>query len=112
MNGPLDDVTVHDNPAAHRYEAAVNGRMALITYTREENRITFLHTLVPPSLEGHGLAGRMARFALDDARSQHLEVIPRCPYVAAYIRRHSEYLDLVPTEGRIFLPSGTAEEQP
>jgi hypothetical protein len=37
----------------------------------------------------------LARAALDTARADGLEVVPLCPYVAAYIRRHQEYLPLV-----------------
>ena len=37
----------------------------------------------------------LARHALEAARADGLEVVPRCSYVAAYIRRHREYLPLV-----------------
>ncbi len=100
MIGQLDDVPVLNNESAHRYEAHMDGHTALITYERQRDRITFIHTVVPPALEGHGLAGRMARVALDDARAQHLTVIPRCPFVASYIQVHREYADLVPPEER------------
>ena len=33
--------------------------------------------------------------ALDDARTQHLAVVPFCPFVAGYIRRHPDYIALV-----------------
>lgn len=100
MDANLDDLTVIDNPAEHRYEARVGDELAIITYRRTSDRITFLHTEVPPAMEGHGIAGKMARIALDDARAQGLAVVPRCPYVAAYIRRHREYADLVPPNER------------
>jgi predicted GNAT family acetyltransferase len=33
---------------------------------------------------------------LDDVRRRSLVVVPRCPFIAAYIRRHpDDYLDLV-----------------
>ena len=32
---------------------------------------------------------------LDLARLRGLKVVPRCPYAAAFIRRHPEYQDLV-----------------
>ena len=32
---------------------------------------------------------------LDDIRARGLEVVPLCPFAAAYIRRHPEYADLV-----------------
>ena len=100
MNVNLADVIVGNNEAERRYEAYLNGHLAVIEYERTGERIVFLHTEVPAELEGHGIAGRMAQVALEDARAQRLSVIPRCPYVASYIRRHPQYLDLVPPDDR------------
>jgi uncharacterized protein len=100
MNGNLDDVTVANNETAQRYEAWVGGQLAVIIYQQLGDRIVFSHTEVPEALEGRGLAGKMAQFALDDARARHLVVIPQCPFVAGYIRRHPEYADLVPPGDR------------
>ena len=100
MNGNLDDVIVANNETAQRYEARVDGQLAVIIYQQLGDRIVFIHTEVPEALEGHGIAGKMAQFALDDARARHLAVIPRCPFVAGYIRRHPEYADLVPPGDR------------
>ncbi len=96
MDTNEDSVIVVDNDAASRYEATVAGHLAVIDYERLPDRITLIHAGVPPEVEGRGIAGKLSRFALDDARAKHLSVIPRCPYVAAYIKRHPEYLDLVP----------------
>jgi predicted GNAT family acetyltransferase len=98
MNVDPDTVVVRDNPAAGRYEAHVDGQLAVLTYQRSGDRIIFIHTGVPAALEGHGIAGAMARVALEDARAAGLAVIPRCPFVAAYIRRHPQYADLVPPD--------------
>ena len=100
MNGNLDDVIVANDETAQRYEARVDGQLAVITYQQLGDRIVFMHTEVPETLEGRGIAGKMARFALEDARARHLAVIPRCPFVASYIRRHPEYADLVPPGDR------------
>jgi predicted GNAT family acetyltransferase len=100
MNSNREDVDVVNNEAAQRYEAYVDGRLAVITYQRRGDRIIFIHTEVPEALEGHGIAGTMARVALDEARARGLKVIPRCPFVAGYIRRHPEYADLVPPDER------------
>jgi predicted GNAT family acetyltransferase len=88
---------VTDNRAAHRYEVQTPAGPALIAYHRRDGVIDLLHTEVPPAAEGKGIAGALARYALEDARASGLRVIPSCPYVAAYIRRHPEYADLVYT---------------
>jgi predicted GNAT family acetyltransferase len=90
-----DSRQIHNNTAASRFEIAVDGSLALIAYVRDGNTITFTHTQVPPALEGRGLASSMARAALEHAQAQGLIVIPLCPFVASYIRRHPEYLPLV-----------------
>ncbi len=98
MDVDFDQVTVQDNEAEGRYEATISGYLAQIDYERQDNTITFIHTEVPDALAGHGIAGKLARTALDDARAKHLAVVPLCPYVASYIRKHPEYRDLVPQQ--------------
>lgn len=96
MDVDLDKVTVQNNETEERYEVLINGTLAKIDYERQGDTIILIHTEVPSALEGHGIAGKLARTALDDARARHLAVVPFCPYVASYIRRHPEYKELVP----------------
>lgn len=96
----FEHITMRDNEAEERYEAQVGDELAIQEYARQRRRITLIHTEVPPALEGHGIAGKLTRFALEDARARGLEVVPACSYVASYIRRHPEYLDLVPEYAR------------
>lgn len=49
------------------------------------------------------MAGKLTRAALDDARRLGVAVIPPCPYMVIFIRRHPEYSDLVPVEERALL---------
>jgi predicted GNAT family acetyltransferase len=94
LNG--DQVRVVDNPQAQRFEAHVGPYLAVAEYERHGTAIVFTHTEVPAPIEGHGIAAQLARTALEQARAEGLAVIPRCPYIAAYIRRHPEYAALVP----------------
>jgi len=95
MDVNLDQITVTHNEGASRFELLVDGLRALLTYRRFPNRIVFDHTEVPKPLEGHGLGAKLARFALDFARANHLRVVPLCPYVSGFIRKHPVYQDLV-----------------
>jgi len=91
----LDSITVTNNEEAQRFEAQVDGLRALLTYRGFPDRIVFNHIEVPPPVESKGLAAKLTRTALDFARANHFRVVPLCPYVAAFIRRHAEYQDLV-----------------
>ena len=86
---------VINNEPASRYELHVGDEVALLAYQKRGDVIVFTHMEVPKDLESRGLAGQIAAKALGDAREKHLKVVPRCPYVASYIKRHPEYADLV-----------------
>lgn len=90
-----DTLPVINNEADERYEVSIEGALAVLEYKLRGKGIAMLHTEVPESLGGRGVGGQLARFALDDARRRGLLVTPLCPFVAAYIRRHHEYLDIV-----------------
>jgi uncharacterized protein len=98
-----DAPVVTDNPAAFRYELHVGTEFAgFVTYLlREHNTvISLLHTEVEPAFQGAHLATHLARFSLDDARKRGLAVLPFCPYINSWIKKHPEYTDLVPQDRR------------
>jgi predicted GNAT family acetyltransferase len=57
--------------------------------------ITFTHTEVPPALSGRGTGSELTRGALEQVRARALKVVPKCPFVAAYIAKNAEFADLV-----------------
>lgn len=90
------DVTVADVPGEHRFEARRDGQLAgFAEYIRAPNLVVFSHTEVDPAYEGQGVGAALARTALDDARAQGVAVLPLCPFIAGWIRRHPSYADLV-----------------
>ncbi|WP_343518203.1 GNAT family N-acetyltransferase [Sphingomonas sp.] len=89
------DPDVTDNHDRSRYELKVDGHTAFAAYTIDGNIITFTHTVVPPALEGRGIASRLILHALTDVRERGLRVIAQCPFVAAYIRKHPEWAELL-----------------
>jgi len=84
-----------DNRARNRYELTVDGIIAHVDYARRPGVITFIHTIVPEQLAGRGIGSRLAQHVLEDARRNGEKIIPQCPFIAAYLKRHSEYQDLV-----------------
>jgi hypothetical protein len=86
---------IRDNTAQHRFELEVEGGMALMYYRLEPDVITLMHTEVPPALGGQGIGSALVRGVLDLVRARGLSVVPKCPFVAAYMGRHPEYNDLI-----------------
>lgn len=91
----MSETLVKNDEAAGRFELTEGGETAVLTYTLAPDAITFLHTGVPESLEGRGIGKKLAVAGLDFAREKGLTVVPLCPFVASYLRRHPDYLDLV-----------------
>ncbi|GAA5532444.1 GNAT family N-acetyltransferase [Deinococcus aluminii] len=90
---------VTNNEAENRYEIKLNGQVVGIAdYQPEGDTLIFTHTEVEEGHEGQGLGSELVQAALDDARSQGLQVVPACQFVAAFIQEHPEYADLVPQE--------------
>lgn len=95
METDPQQVVVENNEEKDRFQVAVDGHLAVALYKREGDRIVFTHTEVPKELSGRGIGNKLAITALEFAKAEHLRVIPKCPFIAAYIKRHPEYQDLV-----------------
>jgi hypothetical protein len=86
---------VHDVPARSRYETVVDGETAFAAYEVEGDVRVFTHTVVPPVIGGRGVGTDLVAGALADVRRRGLRIVPRCPFVAAYIERHPDEEDLL-----------------
>ena len=98
-----DAPVVTDNPAASRYELHVGAELAGFVDYRldgDDPVISLIHTEVKPAFRHAHLATHLARFSLDDARRRGLAVLPFCPYINSWIKKHPEYTDLVPPDRR------------
>ncbi len=94
-SGP--DAVIADHPEAERYEVRTGDALAgYAAYRARPGLIAFTHTEIRDRFKGQGLASRLIAFSLDDARERGLEVLPFCPFVNSFVRRHREYADLVP----------------
>ncbi|MBI2776657.1 MAG: N-acetyltransferase [Chloroflexi bacterium] len=81
-----------DHPEATRYEAVEDGSLAgFIEYRLVGSRRILVHTEVLPEFEGRGIAAALARHVLEAARAVGGRVTVKCPFIAAYVRRHPEY---------------------
>jgi len=84
-----------DNTARSRYEWPVDGRTAFVDYRRRDGVLALTHAEVPPELEGRGVGSAMVHAVLEAARANGEKVQPLCSFVAAYMRRHKEFQDLL-----------------
>ena len=83
------------NDKTHRFEVTVDGHTAFAEYNLVHDALVLPHTVVPEALGGRGIGGALAEAALTYAREQGLKVKPFCSFMASYITRHPEWLDIV-----------------
>jgi predicted GNAT family acetyltransferase len=91
-----DALEVVDVPERSRFEARLGSELVGISqYEIRDRVIALLHTEIDADQEGKGLGSQLARAVLADVRARDLSVIVRCPFLAAYVRRHqAEYPDI------------------
>lgn len=82
------------NQAENRFEIQLDGQLAKLDYMENGDSIVMTHVGVPIEFRGHGIAAIITKAGLDYAKSKSLRVIPICSYVAAYLRRNPQYIEL------------------
>jgi acyl-CoA synthetase (AMP-forming)/AMP-acid ligase II/predicted GNAT family acetyltransferase len=97
--------TIVRNDAEGQYEIWVGGKRAgIAAFHSEAAGTAFSHTVVDDEFAGQGLGSALARGALDDTVARGETIVPYCPFIVAYLRRHHDYDDSVqwpdPDQGR------------
>ncbi len=91
-----ENARVRHDEAANRYVLEVGGQeLGFTEYQSDGSRRVFTHTEVDQSLEGQGMGSLLVRGALDDTRQQGKRIVPVCEFVAAYIKKHHDWDDIV-----------------
>jgi len=91
----MTNADIHDNTESHRYELPVGSEVAVVIYNLSGQNLMITETLVPVALEGQGIASRLAKHVIADARTRNLLILPVCPFFSAYLQKHPEHADVV-----------------
>lgn len=91
--------TVRDDSARQRYELEAGGALAFIDYLRDGRNVIMTYAEVPQALRGGGVGSALVRGALALVRERGEKVVPLCPFIAQYMRRHPETRDLLAAAG-------------
>src|ERR1700683_4708798 len=81
--------------AEGKYTIAVDGQtVGLAAVADRDNQRIFYHTEVEEQLARRGLATILVAEALAATRADGKRVVPLCPMVAAFIKKHPEFNDI------------------
>ncbi|TXS70166.1 N-acetyltransferase [Streptomyces sp. me109] len=87
--------TVQRVDPKHRYEVLVDGTTAGHTaYRDRDGQRVFYHTRIYDAFAGQGLAAILVQQALSDVRTSGKRIVPVCPYVAKFLKKHDEFADI------------------
>ena len=90
-----------DNKSQEQFEMVTDGILSRIEYKIMGNKIFLTHTEVPHELEGKGVGSKIVKAALEEVESRGLKLIPLCPFVASYIKRHPEWESLLAADVKL-----------
>ena len=106
MNPELQSLPLVDNTGAHRFELTVQHATAFMEYGDREEALALFHTEVPAQLEGQGVGSALVEKVLAEIERRQRLLIPLCPFVTSYLKRHPDWQRLVaPAFQRWFQPA-------
>ncbi|MFP4375420.1 MAG: GNAT family N-acetyltransferase [Spirochaetales bacterium] len=87
---------VTHNQEAKRFFVREDGSEAFLEYLEKgDGTLDYAHTFTPEELRGRGIAGDVVGKALAWAKENDKKVIPSCPFVQTYLKRHKEYESII-----------------
>jgi uncharacterized protein len=101
----MTDSEITDNTSLHRFELHERGETAFLLYERTPGAVRLIHTEVPGALRGKGVGSRLVAGVLNLVEQNGFKVIPVCPFVIEYLKRHLECLDIVDEKYRSIVQS-------
>lgn len=91
----LTDLPLIDEEESRQFVMVVGGHRARMEYDRTPDRIFLTHLLVPPAIEGQDVAAVLTEKVLNWVESKRMKLVPYCPYVKTYLRRHTAWQRLL-----------------
>jgi hypothetical protein len=95
MKTEFENIALVKNETKKRFEIEVNGHFAFINYGEREHQIALVHTEAEPELAGTGAAAAVVEKTLEFIKSSGKKLLPFCPYVFAFIKKHPEWKTIV-----------------
>jgi len=89
------DIPLVKNDEKKRFEINIGGHYAFINFGEFGNQIALVHTETNLELAGKGAATAVVEKTLHYIKDHIKSLMPFCPYVFAYIKRHPEWKDIV-----------------
>jgi hypothetical protein len=74
-----------------RFIAELEGELAKMDYRIQDQTFYMMHTFVPPSIEGKGVASSLIKEAITWALNEGFKIKVYCPFTRTYLKHHPEW---------------------
>jgi len=91
MNPEFNDVPLIKNSEKNRFELKIDDYVTFIDYKERNNKIWLIHTEAPEELKGRRTATAIVEKTLAYLEDNNYKLIPLCPFVVTYLKRHTEW---------------------
>lgn len=95
MDQTFEDIPLVNNEVSRQFELVIDNVKAKIEYDLQRDRMFLLHTEVPPALGGRGVGNAIVEKTLHYLDENNLKLVPLCPFVAAFVKKHPEWKRLL-----------------
>lgn len=102
MNEEYLNLPLVKNQVDMRFELKIGEYTALIVYKEHGKKIWLIHTEAPEELKGKGAATAIIEKTLSYIEDNDYRLIPLCPFVAAYLKKHPEWERILDESARPF----------
>ncbi|ESU21227.1 acetyltransferase [Flavobacterium enshiense DK69] len=89
------EIPLVKNEEKNQFEITIDGHKAFILYKEKPYATALIHTETEPELEGKGAGTAVIEKTLAYIEEHNSKIIPLCPFVFAYIKRHPEWKRIV-----------------
>lgn len=94
----MSATSLHNNTHRHRFELETDGKLSIVDYQHvDDETLALTHTEVDTSLEGHGVGSKLVEGVLQFVEQNNLKIVPLCPFITAYLKRHPDWNRVVST---------------
>ena len=83
--------SIINNEAKNRFELELPEGMGVVEYDRRGNKFFLMHTEIPESAKGLGIASILVTKVMEYLKSRDYKMNAFCPYVKTFLKRHPEW---------------------
>ena len=92
LSNHMSATSIHNNTHKQQFELKTDGKLSIVVYQAiDDETLALTHTEVDPSLEGHGVGSQLVEGVLEYIEQNNLKIVPLCPFVTAYLKRHPDW---------------------